>query len=879
MNSPVKQHKILKSVLTYTGAFIVCAFVAFMWHILSGRTFMWFNDGYEQHYKVMLFYSEFLKDALKNLLHGNLSDISSYSFLIGEGGDVLGILNYYGVGDPLLLITIFFSASNMYVCYCTIVLIRLFLSGLSFLYLCRYFGVGSLKARIAGAMTYIFAVWGIYQSCRHIFFLIPMIYLPLMIVGMEKAFKKEKSLLFIVAVFLSAISNFYYFYNLVLLVVVYAVIRSVILFGKDFNSYINSFLLVLMEAVVGVLMSAVILLPVIYTFITDARSAGASNLHILGDLYFYLALPSGLITANDLSLGISAPVILALVILFVVKRDGSSSSKTILTLRILSITLLMFLLIPAVGQIFNGFSYATNKWVFALNLLLGFVLTYCFDDLISKFDKKAFNIGLISAGIFLLMMVFEPNRNVQYLVNVLILIVMILLIRFVLKNESISMRGNVVLAFVVLSIGINSFWINSYGGQNYAAECRRPLELLESDNNNEALYIGSLGDEEFYRYSGNKIYRNGSLVTGVPSVMYFWTNTNAHSVNFNNYMNLIHYHMHEYPNFDERTVLNELASVKYYALTDDFNYPPYGYEVMSEQGFDGYTIYENEYALGLTYSSSNIYSYQYFYSLDPVRRQELLMSGVVADGDFDFVEDYQFLTRDIEFSAEPFDGVVFDMEDGIFSGEQHPVVLTFEGLPNSETYITFEGLRRVDEESDGMIAISSGDGVVKVLEFYEDGYQYYNGRRDFTVNLGYREEALNQIRIALVLPGEFAFEDVRITCEPMDDYASQAQAMNANVLADVDVGPSLVEGHIDVDESRMLVFSVPYSEGWSVTVNGQKAQIYRVDTKYMGLYLEPGSYDIELHYQTPYLMAGFWLSVIGFALFVVVVEYKGKKRR
>lgn len=877
MESPVKQNKVLKSVLTYTGAFIVCAFVAFMWHILTGRTFMWYNDGYEQHYKVMLFYSDFLRDVINSLLHGRLSDISTYSYLLGEGGDILGVLNYYGVGDPLFLITLFFSANNMYVCYCAIVLIRLYLGGLSFLYLCRYFGVGSLKARIAGAMTYIFSIWGIYQSCRHIMFLIPLIYLPLMIVGVEKAFKKEKSVLFVVAVFLSAISNFYYFYNLVLLVVIYAVIRCIILFGKDIYSYINSFLIVLLEAVVGVMMSAVILAPVIYTFLTDARSSGAYSLHVVGDLLFYLAFPAGLISTQALSLGISAPVILALIILFAAR---GSNNKASLTLKVLSITCLVFLLIPAIGQIFNGFSYATNKWVFALNLLLGFVLTYYFDEFVDKFDKKAFTTSLIVAGLFIFMMVFEANRNIEYLINVLILLALILLVRFELKKESANIRGGIIIAFVVLSIGMNSFWINSYGGQNYAAECRRPSELLTSDNNNEALYIGALGDSEFYRYSGNKIYRNGSLVTGVPSVMYFWTNTNAYSVNFNNVMNLIYYHMHEYPNFDERTVLNELASVKYYALTEDFNYPPYGYEPIAEQGCDGYTIYENQYALGLTYSSPDIYSYQYYYSLDSVRRQELLMSGVVADGSFDFCDDYEheFLSRDVEFTSSPSDGVVFDVENGIFSGGQNPVVLSFEGMPNSETYITFEGLRRVDGESDGMIAISSGDGVIKVLEFYEDGYQYYNDRRDFTVNLGYREEALNQIRIALILPGEVAFDDVRITCEPMDNYAADALALRANSLDDVVMDPGLVSGHIDVDDSRMLVFALPYSDGWSATVNGERAELYRVDTKYMGLYLEPGSYDIELHYVTPYLSAGAWLSVIGFALFVVVVGYKGKNR-
>ena len=77
---------------------------------------------------------------------------------------------------------------------------------------------------MAGALTYSFCMWGLTNAARHPYFLNPMIYFPLIILGIEKIIKK-KPYLFIIMVTISAVSNFYFFYMIVLLTVVYALIR------------------------------------------------------------------------------------------------------------------------------------------------------------------------------------------------------------------------------------------------------------------------------------------------------------------------------------------------------------------------------------------------------------------------------------------------------------------------------------------------------------------------------------------------------------------------------------------------------------------------------------------------------------------------------
>ena len=60
---------------------------------------------------------------------------------------------------------------------------------------------------------------------KHPYFSNPMIYLPLVLMGIEKIYKKEKPYLFICATAVAAMSNFYFFYMISIFMVLYAAFR------------------------------------------------------------------------------------------------------------------------------------------------------------------------------------------------------------------------------------------------------------------------------------------------------------------------------------------------------------------------------------------------------------------------------------------------------------------------------------------------------------------------------------------------------------------------------------------------------------------------------------------------------------------------------
>lgn len=73
--------------------------------------------------------------------------------------------------------------------YNTMVLVRIYLAGLAFSAYCRYHGQKPYST-LLGAMVYDFCFWVII-AVRHPYFLNPMIYLPLILVGVVKFIKNR----------------------------------------------------------------------------------------------------------------------------------------------------------------------------------------------------------------------------------------------------------------------------------------------------------------------------------------------------------------------------------------------------------------------------------------------------------------------------------------------------------------------------------------------------------------------------------------------------------------------------------------------------------------------------------------------------------------
>lgn len=95
---------------------------------------------------------------------------------------------------------------------------------------------------------------------------------------------------------------------------------------------------------------------------------------------------------------------------------------------------------------------------------------------------------------------------------------------------------------------------------------------------------------------------------------------------------------------------------------------------------------------------------------------------------------------------------------------------------------------------------------------------------------------------------------------------------------------SRISGSIELNKTKMLFFTIPYDEGWTAVINGEKTELERVNTGFTGIVLPAGKHQIILEYHPPFSQAAQAVSYISALLFWLYLayylfrKYKKKKR-
>ena len=81
-----------------------------------------------------------------------------------------------------------------------------------------------------------------------------------------------------------------------------------------------------------------------------------------------------------------------------------------------------------------------------------------------------------------------------------------------------------------------------------------------------------------------------------------------------------------------------------------------------------------------------------------------------------------------------------------------------------------------------------------------------------------------------------------------------------------------------LDKESLVFFSVPYTEGWSAEVNGEKADIVKASYGFMAVRCKAGENEIVFHYVTPGIRAGAVMTGVS-AVALAVYIYLGKRSK
>jgi len=161
-------------------------------------------------------YSSFMV-LMHHLLTGE--EHLNYSLTGGLGGNLYGLAAYY-LGSPFNLIMIFFDEKTMPIGIMILILLKTACMGyFMFLYL---YGKKQSPAAVLFSTAYALSAYAVaYQS--NIMWLDALVFLPLVILGLENLIREGRCLLYVVSLGLTIISNYFTAYMVCLFVVFYFV--------------------------------------------------------------------------------------------------------------------------------------------------------------------------------------------------------------------------------------------------------------------------------------------------------------------------------------------------------------------------------------------------------------------------------------------------------------------------------------------------------------------------------------------------------------------------------------------------------------------------------------------------------------------------------
>ena len=90
---------------------------------------------------------------------------------------------------------------------------------------------------------------------------------------------------------------------------------------------------------------------------------------------------------------------------------------------------------------------------------------------------------------------------------------------------------------------------------------------------------------------------------------------------------------------------------------------------------------------------------------------------------------------------------------------------------------------------------------------------------------------------------------------------------NSSVTLDAPQKDSVVTGSVHAEADGYALFMIPYEKGWSLTIDGERAELLRGDIGFLACEVPEGDHTILLTFEAPGLKAG----TIGSVLFWILV--------
>ena len=843
---------------------------------------------------------------MRNLLRlFSESGFPMWSFYRGLGQQST-VGNPSWIGDIFTLVPLLFSGEHFFYLFGLVAALKVVLSGLFFYLFLRELGV----APYSRSLVSLFYAFNGHMLCRGIWihYATEVVFVALWLWALER-FHRGKKYFFPVALALLFVSrNAAYIYIYSGLSFFYVIVRHIFFVGYDWKALGRRLINFVLYYLLGLGLSATLVLPGVLWILQSNR------------------LPSdGFTLSNVFELCTPLELIGAFISLFTNGALGAYSTTGYSRFILGDPTLYAGILSPIVLPQLFFFKGSKKQEKLACSILIGCIVIYYVFPFVREFCN-AFSTGFYKTSsfwsiVFLLIVCaytlnkFETGRervSQPVLIGTAIFYLSLILIIYCIYNSSLD-HSVLLLAvlFIVLIVAALYFKMD-LRTRRYLIGLLCILEVLGSaqglltdqllnsapylstwqkqfDDDSVPKLLAAISDEDFYRIDSNFALSpytsyNWAQYYGYYGVSSYVSIQPGKTNRFYELFDIAYPHGAAFPGFSDRPFLNMLLDVRYYLYdTETGGGVPEGYELIAAEG--KFELYKNQNVRPLGYLYHNYTLREDFEPLLPEIKDQASLNYVVLDE----APAGSFIAQSSELKISPLDVSIINTVNletiGDFALDHmeytslnvDPMIgmqIDHSSAPEGGTYL-IECTISSEVDTGGQVYYWSGssgpNGDAMTVFQISSGTHSYSIPFQFGGSLDFLRFDVGDCE------GNFTIEDFSLSSVDTG-FDSDTIYQEENALKIDTFTQNHITGHVTTAQECILFLSIPYDDGWTLSVNGVEQDVQIADGTFMSCVLPSGECEIDLRYVTPGLIPGAAISGVSLLVWCGLVFLKKRKK-
>ena len=804
-----------------------------------------------------------------------------YSFHVGMGNNFLSLLTYY-LAAPLNLLVLLFPKEKLYFSMSLLVYLKILLAGLFFAYYLIHRpedkkseeGAQALNLTekrkkefyIAGfALAYALSsycmgyFWNImWLDCVYI--------LPLVILGMERLMKEKKIALYVITLAYCLYCNYYMAFMVCLFLVLFfftfkpASIKEFIMNGLRFA----------ISSLLGGGISAVLLLPAYWGIKMTASGETITSKIPTWEWYGMIkeTLVSQLAFAKPVT---SAPldgkanlycsvVILLLIPMFWLKKKTSLYRKITLT------GMILFFYVSYENQLLNyiwhGFhnQYSIpNRMVFLCNFLL-LMIGYEVIKERKKVPWYGYGFGtLLSIGFILYLWKENTKADTKIFILSLMIVSIYAVFLFITMRKKVKNPIFSIIFTILLSIEVGVFGVINILNSGYS-DAEKYYERNENFEEAKAWTKEGL-KENFYRTELNVYkYLDESTFHNLNGISLFGSTADADTVRILGRLGFYTAtNEHLYRGATQFT--DSILGVRYTLKREDVQHEN---TFSLAKDFESVAVYENRYPLSLGFKVSPDIRYFDKEIGTVFEVQNQLATKMTGE------ESPIFTTVKADSTLE--------LSDNITTEKKGETYYSFEKSDNEDAFITMQIW--IEEDMD-LYLYPSGTSLNEIVVWL-DSEMISSGRLFLQCVYVGKVEAgqLLTVKFKMKENGESSgYVRTRMAKYDEENFKKYYEILSRNQLNVKQSDANLLECTGQDKEGGLYFTSIPYDDGFEITVDGKKQDTIILADAFLGFELEPlkegqNEHKILIKFVPTGLQEGVIISLSSILIFILILGLK-----